>query len=85
MVKRITKGRIVFCCFSTFFYTSFSAILQSVKSELDRQTKLKNENEAKVKEAEASLKNIQAKSKQLIGALQTQVEEHSTARVSLHI
>ncbi|XP_064619716.1 rab GTPase-binding effector protein 1-like isoform X2 [Lineus longissimus] len=59
------------------------AILQSVKSELEREAKVRAETEAKLRETDASLKSIQAKSKQLINALQHQVEEQSSARTKL--
>ena len=57
------------------------AMLQSMKPELDKQTHLKQEAENKLRETEQTLKNVQAKYKQLINGLQGQVEEHSTARV----
>ena len=60
---------------------TFSATLQSIKSEAERQSTLKVDAESKLKEVETSLKNIQAKSKQLIGALQNQLEEQTNARV----
>ena len=53
-----------------------------MKSELERQTAVRVETETKLRESEASLKSIQAKSKQLINALQNQLEEQTTARVS---
>jgi Rab GTPase-binding effector protein 1 len=69
--------------FSPFLLLLFTAILQSVKSELEREAKVRAETEAKLRETDASLKSIQAKSKQLINALQHQVEEQSTARVNI--
>ncbi len=56
-------------------------MLQSVKSELERQTQLKTEAETKLKESETQLKSIQAKSKQLINGMQSQLEEQAKARV----
>ncbi len=49
---------------------------------MDRQSSLRGEAETKLKDTENSLKNIQAKSKQLINALQAQLEEQTNARVS---
>ena len=54
---------------------------QSVKSELDRQSTLHNEAENRVREADLSLKTIQAKSKQLTEDLQGQLEQHADAKV----
>ena len=54
---------------------------ESLKSELERESSVRAEAEAKLRETEQSLKSIQAKSKQLISALQQQVEEQSNARV----
>lgn len=62
-----------------------SAILQSVKSELERQNTLRLEAEHRSKEADVSLRSTQAKSKQLIGALQGQVEQHANATVWLNV
>ena len=59
-----------------------TAMLQSAKSEMERQNSLRQEAEGKLKETDASLKNIQAKSKQLITALQGQLEEQTKAKVS---
>ena len=48
---------------------------------MDRQSQLRSEAEKKLQESEQTLKNVQAKSKQLITALQTQLEEQSNSRV----
>ncbi len=60
-------------------------MLQSVKSELERQTQVRIEAETKLKETDAQLKSIQAKSKQLINGMQSQLEEQSKARVRAKI
>ena len=65
-----------------FDRVTFTAVLQSVKSESERQTQLRSEAEGKLREAETQLKSIQAKSKQLINGMQSQLEEQSKARVS---
>lgn len=57
------------------------AVQESLKSELEREATVRANFEAKCKETEESMKSIQAKSKQLISALQQQVEEQSNARV----
>ena len=62
-------------------FTTIVAVLQSVKSELERQTQLRTETETKLREADTQLKSIQAKSKQLINGMQSQLEEQSKARV----
>ncbi|XP_048743055.1 rab GTPase-binding effector protein 1-like isoform X6 [Ostrea edulis] len=59
------------------------AVQESLKSELERESAVRANVEGKYKEAEHSLKSIQAKSKQLISALQQQVEEQSNARTHL--
>ncbi|XP_074642216.1 rab GTPase-binding effector protein 1-like [Tubulanus polymorphus] len=59
------------------------AIDQSLKSELERETTGRSEAEGKLRELEMQLKGTQAKSKQLINALQHQVEEQSNARTKL--
>ena len=59
----------------------FAAVQQSVKSELDRQSTLHNEAENRVREADLSLKAMQAKSKQLIEDLQGKLEQQATAKV----
>ena len=64
------------------WFVTFAAVLQSVKSESERQTQLRSEAEGKLREAETQLKSIQAKSKQLINGMQSQLEEQSKARVS---
>ena len=53
-----------------------------MKSESERQTQLRSEAERKLREAETQLKSIQAKSKQLIKGMQSQLEEQSKARES---
>ena len=53
-----------------------------MNTELDRQGSLRQEAETRLKEAEQMLKTTQAKSKQLINALQNQVEEQGGTRVS---
>ncbi|KAI0216904.1 Rab GTPase-binding effector protein 1 [Lamellibrachia satsuma] len=58
-------------------------VQQSVKSELDRQSTLHNEAENRVREADLSLKTIQAKSKQLTEDLQGQLEQHADAKRKL--
>ena len=64
-----------------FMPVVFAAVQQSVKSELDRQSTLHNEAESRVREADLSLKTVQAKSKQLIEDLQGKLEQQSTAKV----
>lgn len=59
------------------------AVQESLKSELEREATVRANFEAKYKETEQSMKSIQAKSKQLISALQQQVEEQSNARTQL--
>ncbi|KAK3084568.1 hypothetical protein FSP39_015613 [Pinctada imbricata] len=54
---------------------------ESLKSELERESSVRAEAEAKLRETDQSLKSIQAKSKQLISALQKQLEEESNVRV----
>lgn len=58
-------------------------MLQSAKSEMERQSSLREEAQDKLKETEASLKSVQAKSKQLINALQVQLEEQTKAKVEI--
>lgn len=53
-----------------------------MKADLERESSQRAEFETKLREAETSLKSIQAKSKQLIGALQQRVEESEKAKVS---
>ena len=67
---------------TTFLGFCFTAVLQSVKSESERQTQLRSDAETKLKDAETQLRSIQAKSKQLINGMQSQLEEQSNARVS---
>ncbi len=69
------------CNDNSVFILIFLAMLQSVKSELERQTQLRTEAESKLKESETQLKSIQAKSKQLINGMQSQLEEQAKARV----
>lgn len=59
------------------------AVQESLKSELEREATVRANFEAKYKDTEQSMKSIQAKSKQLISALQQQVEEQSNARTQL--
>ncbi|XP_022339951.1 rab GTPase-binding effector protein 1-like isoform X2 [Crassostrea virginica] len=59
------------------------AVQESLKSELEREAAVRANFEAKYKESDQTLKSIQAKSKQLISALQQQVEEQSNARTHL--
>ncbi|XP_070204148.1 rab GTPase-binding effector protein 1-like isoform X2 [Littorina saxatilis] len=49
--------------------------MDKMKTDLERESAARAEVETKYRESEASLKSIQAKSKQLIGALQQRVEE----------
>lgn len=58
-------------------------VQDSLKSELERESTVRSDTEAKLRETDQSLKSIQAKSKQLIHALQQQVEEQSNARTKL--
>ncbi|KAK7487813.1 hypothetical protein BaRGS_00020954 [Batillaria attramentaria] len=60
-----------------------AAALDRVKADLERESSMRAEIETKHREAEASLKSIQAKSKQLIGALQQRVEEGEKAKGQL--
>ena len=55
--------------------------MDRMKADLERESALRAEVEAKYRESEASLKSIQAKSKQLINALQQRVEEGDTGKV----
>jgi hypothetical protein len=71
------------CCL--FDVSSSAATLQSIKSEAERQSSLRSEAENKLKEAEASIRSMQAKSKQLIGAMQNQLEEQTNARVNTQL
>lgn len=64
-----------------YWYFFPVAVQESLKSELEREATVRANFEAKCKETEESMKSIQAKSKQLISALQQQVEEQSNARV----
>lgn len=57
--------------------------LQSVKSELERESKVRVEFETKYKESDTHLKSTQLKSKQLISALQNQLEEQNNIRTQL--
>ena len=63
----------------------FLAVHQSVKSELDRQSTLHSEAETRVRQADLSLKTMQANSKHLIGDLQGQLDQQVSARVGHHI
>lgn len=62
---------------------SKAGLLERVKADLERESVMRSEMETKHREAEASLKSIQAKSKQLIGALQQRVEEGEKTRAQL--
>ena len=62
-------------------YHSPADLLDKVKADLERESAARAEVETKYRESEASLKSIQAKSKQLIGALQQRVEEAETGKV----
>lgn len=54
---------------------------ESVQSELERESSVRAESETKLRETEQSLKSVQAKSRQLINALQQRVEEHERSKV----
>ncbi|XP_046374469.1 rab GTPase-binding effector protein 1-like isoform X1 [Haliotis rufescens] len=56
---------------------------ESVQSELERESSVRAESETKLRETEQSLKSVQAKSRQLINALQQRVEEHERSKVKL--
>ncbi|XP_041347678.1 rab GTPase-binding effector protein 1-like [Gigantopelta aegis] len=56
---------------------------ESIKSELERESAVRAESESKLREAENSLKNVQAKSRQLIQCLQQRVEEHGNTKAKL--
>lgn len=58
-------------------------VQESLKSELERESSVRSELEKKLSETEQSLKSIQAKSKQLINALQQQLAEQSEIRSKL--
>ena len=58
-------------------------VQESLKSELERESSVRSDLEKKLTESELSLKSIQAKSKQLINALQQQVAEQSEIRSKL--
>jgi hypothetical protein len=53
-----------------------------LRSELERESSARAEAEAKFRESEGALKSMQAKSKQLITALQQRTEEAENAKVS---
>lgn len=59
------------------------AIQDSIRSEFERESAVRAEAETKLREMEQALKSQQAKSKQLIGGLQKQLEEQSNARTRL--
>jgi len=63
--------------------TTVTAIHDSIKSELERESSVRAEAECRVREIEQTLKGQQAKYKQMIGGLQKQVEEQSNARVCM--
>ncbi|XP_014670140.1 PREDICTED: RUN and FYVE domain-containing protein 1-like [Priapulus caudatus] len=56
-------------------------IQSSIKSELEREQKLRKDIEQHLNEAETTKKNIQAKGKQVIQTLQAQLEEQSASKV----
>lgn len=56
------------------------AILESCKSELERESSVRAETETKLRDSDQSLKKIQTKSKQLINALSQQLDEQTTLR-----
>ena len=62
-------------------YHSPPDLLDKMKADLERESAVRAEVETKYRESEASLKSIQAKSKQLIGALQQRVEEAEMGKV----
>ena len=64
-----------------FFFFFFPAILESCKSELERESSVRAETETKLRDSDQSLKKIQTKSKQLINALSQQLDEQTTLRV----
>ncbi|CAI9741392.1 GTPase-binding effector 1-like isoform X2 [Octopus vulgaris] len=59
------------------------AILESCKSELERESSVRAETETKLRDSDQSLKKIQTKSKQLINALTQQLDEQTTQRSKL--
>eukprot|EP00106_Octopus_bimaculoides_P018813 XP_014786255.1 PREDICTED: rab GTPase-binding effector protein 1-like [Octopus bimaculoides] len=59
------------------------AILESCKSELERESSVRAETETKLRDSDQSLKKIQTKSKQLINALTQQLDEQTTLRSKL--
>lgn len=59
------------------------AILESCKSELERESSVRAEAETKLRDSDQSLKKIQTKSKQLINALTQQLDEQTTLRSKL--
>ncbi|KAK6190582.1 hypothetical protein SNE40_002416 [Patella caerulea] len=56
------------------------ACFDSIQSELERESSVRAEVESKFRETEQTLRNVQAKSKQLIAVLQQRVEEHEKAK-----
>ena len=73
------------CCVAGFIQSLYHSpspdLLDKVKADLERESAARAEVETKYRESEASLKSIQAKSKQLIGALQQRVEEAEMGKV----
>lgn len=59
-----------------------SAVQDSVKSELEREATVRAETESKLRESEQTLKNLHAKTKQIMNALQQQLEEHNNNKVT---
>ena len=66
-------------------YHSPPDLLDKMKADLERESAVRAEVETKYRESEASLKSIQAKSKQLIGALQQRVEEAEMGKVNVSV
>lgn len=60
----------------------FLALLQSVQTELQRETKVRQEAEKEVTSLKEEMTSQQRKSQQLIDALQTQNKEYLKAKVS---
>ncbi|CAH1801364.1 unnamed protein product [Owenia fusiformis] len=58
-------------------------MLQSVKSELDREVTVRQENEEKLKETDEKFKNYQHKSKNVLTTMQAKLEEHDKIKTKL--
>ena len=65
----------------SLYHSPSPDLLDKVKADLERENAARAEVETKYRESEASLKSIQAKSKQLIGALQQRVEDAESGKV----